>query len=160
LRIITMFSVCGAAFWLLPVHDALEIVMKTQSLNPPITLGEEEQRCLTILAMAGTGHSANAADDLLYEMERARVMPDADVPPSIIRMGSRVKYRTNAGDERRVRLVYPEQADALRGEISVLTPEGIALVGLSEGQSIAWLLPDGGNDGLRVLDVYPPDTME
>jgi regulator of nucleoside diphosphate kinase len=134
--------------------------MTTFALNPPITLGEEEQRRLTILAMAGTGHSADAADDLLYEMERARLLPDADLPPSIIRMGSRVKYRSDDGVERRVTLVYPEQADESRGDISILTPVGIALVGLSTGQSIDWLTADARREGLTVLDVYPPDTFE
>jgi regulator of nucleoside diphosphate kinase len=143
----------------LPLHDALETTMTNHSLNPDITLGEQEQRRLTILAMAGTGHTADAADDLLYEMQRAQVVPDADLPPSIIRMGSRVKYRTDDGVERRVTLVYPAEAEPARGHISVLTAAGTALVGLREGQSIAWMTPEGRKEALTVLAVHAPEAV-
>ena len=40
-------------------------------------------------------------------------------------------------------LVFPGQADISKGKISILTPVGAALIGLSEGQSITWSTRDG-----------------
>ncbi len=49
-----------------------------------------------------------------------------------MRMGSHVEYRDDAtGDVRSVTLVYPGKADIAQGKVSVLTPLGAALIGLS-----------------------------
>jgi len=127
-------------------------------LSPDIVIGKSEQRQLTTLALGGTGHSAEVADSLLYELDRAEVLPDFLVPPDAVRMGSQVRYRTTGGDERTVELVYPAQADIDRGRVSVLTPIGAALIGLRLGQSITWLTRDGRKEMLTVLGVVPPQT--
>jgi regulator of nucleoside diphosphate kinase len=105
-------------------------------LHPEIVLGAADHRLLNILAMAGLTHTPEQSDDLLYELERARVVDDA--PGDIVRMGSTVRYRTDTGQEPTVTLVYPADADITEGRISVLTPIGTALIGLRVGQSITW----------------------
>ncbi len=40
-------------------------------------------------------------------------------------------------------LVFPAEADIAAGKVSVLTPVGAALIGLSKGESIAWTARDG-----------------
>jgi regulator of nucleoside diphosphate kinase len=105
-------------------------------LHPEIVLGAADHRLLNILAMAGLTHTPEQSDDLLYELERARVVDD--VPGDIVRMGSTVRYRTDTGQEPTVTLVYPADADITEGRISVLTPIGTALIGLRVGQSITW----------------------
>ncbi len=127
--------------------------MKTQTLRPRITVGEQEHHQLTVLA---AGASTDVADELLAEMERARVVPDASLPDDVVRMGSTARYRTNAGAEQEVTLVYPANADISQGRISVLTPIGTALVGLKTGQSITWVTREGRKNVLTVLDVRPP----
>lgn len=107
-------------------------------LRPDIVLGTADHRQLNILAMAGLTHTPDQSDDLLYELERARVVDDAKVPDDIVRMGSTVRYRTDTGQEPQVTLVYPVDADIAQGRISVLTPVGTALIGLRVGQSITW----------------------
>jgi regulator of nucleoside diphosphate kinase len=52
-----------------------------------------------------------------------------------------------------VTLVYPPDADVTEGKISVLTPVGAALIGLSVSQSIEWQTPSGGWRSLTVLKV-------
>src|SRR5690348_6090775 len=106
------------------------------SLSPDIVLGKDEHRQLTVLALAGTGHTPDTSDDLLYELDRADILPDHRVPPDVVRMGSRVVFRTSENDTRAVTLVYPADADIADGRISVLTPVGTALIGLRAGQSI------------------------
>lgn len=126
-------------------------------LSPDIMLGRQDHRQLIVLAMAGIGHSAEDADGLLYELERARVVADDAVPDDVVRMGSLVRFRSNAGGERTVELVYPKDADIEAGKVSVLTPVGTALIGLRTGQSITWLTRDGRKQVLTVLDVRGPD---
>ena len=49
-------------------------------------------------------------------------------------------------------LVFPDEADLASGKVSVMTPVGVALIGLSVGQSIEWRTP-GGARSLTVLKV-------
>ncbi|MCL4765808.1 MAG: nucleoside diphosphate kinase regulator [Hyphomicrobiaceae bacterium] len=118
---------------------------------PDIIVSQADQQRLTVLAMDALHRSPDVAGELIAEMERARVV--AAVPPSVVQMGSTLAYRSDDGRERRVKLVFPGQADIGAGRISILTPIGTALIGLSEGQSIAWTGHDGRERHLTVLQV-------
>jgi len=54
---------------------------------------------------------------------------------------------------RKATLVYPEDAGKGAHTISVLTPVGAALIGLSVSQSIEFQTPSGGWRSLTVLGV-------
>ena len=125
-------------------------------LSPRIVMGHSDHRQLIVLAMAGLGHTADDADGLLYELERAEVVADDILPADAVRMGSSVRYRANGVAERRVTLVFPKDADIAEGRISVLTPVGTALLGLRPGQSISWVTRDGRTQVLTVVAVEPP----
>lgn len=118
---------------------------------PDIVVSQTDQQRLTVLAMDALHRSPDVAAELIAEMERARVLPA--VPPSVVQMGSVVTYRADDGRERRVKLVFPGQADIGAGKISILTPIGTALIGLSEGQSIAWTGHDGRERQLTIVSV-------
>jgi regulator of nucleoside diphosphate kinase len=120
--------------------------------KPRIVIGESDYEQLMGLA-SGTGRWAEAADDLLSEMERAKVVAPNKVPTEVVRMGSVVRYQPDNGPERVVTLVFPAEADISTGKISVLTPVGTALIGLKAGQSIAWEARDGRKHLLTVLAV-------
>ena len=128
-------------------------------LNPDIVLGAADHRQLNILAMAGIDHTPDQSDHLLYELERARVVDDGKVPSDIVRMGSSVHYRTDTGQEQRVTLVYPVDADIAEGRVSVMTPVGTALVGLRVGQSITWRDRAHKRHMLTVLEVRQPSPL-
>uniref|UniRef100_UPI000A0F6938 nucleoside diphosphate kinase regulator n=1 Tax=Ensifer aridi TaxID=1708715 RepID=UPI000A0F6938 len=85
--------------------------------------------------------------------ERARVVSDTSVLGNVVRMGSTVEYETDTGDRRTVTLVFPKDADIAEGKISILTPIGTALVGLSVGQSIMWTARNGRLHRLSVISV-------
>lgn len=123
--------------------------LRRYDLKPRIVLTEEDHRKLIGLAHAGT----DAAEDLLYEIERARVVPAPKLSSSVVRMGSTVTYRADSGLERTVTLVYPADADIAEGKISVLTPIGTALIGLDVGQSITWEDRTGHKHVLTVVSV-------
>ena len=137
--------------------------MNTQDYNdltPEIIVGEADHKQLNILAMAGLNHTPDQSDDLLYELERARILSDAEVPADIVRMGSAVRYRTDNGQEHAVTLVYPVDADIAAGRISIMTPVGTALIGLRVGQSISWRSRDNRKHMLTVLAVRQPVAAE
>ena len=121
---------------------------------PQITLGDMEHRQLNVLAMTGLNHNAAASDRLYWELDRARVIPEAQIGPGVVRMGSIVTYRTDDGLQRTVRLVYPgDDTDAER--VSILSPLGTALIGVSTGDTVPWSHDD--RDGtLSVLSVCGP----
>lgn len=132
--------------------------MRTHSLKPRITMSEDDHRQL--LAVAGGNHASDAANDLLDEIERARVVPLSKLPPQVVRMGSTLTYRTDSGGDRKVTLVYPAEADISSGRISVLTPIGTALIGLTQGQSITWTARDGRKQVLTVVEVSDAEEPE
>ena len=122
---------------------------------PKIILGAHDHARLTGLAMAALDRQPDTAEELLSEIERATIVEPDAVPPDVVRMGSVVEYRTDQGDKR-VTVVFPAEADIAAGKISILTPIGTALIGLSKGQSISWTARDGRSHRLTILAVEPP----
>jgi Transcription elongation factor len=125
-------------------------------LSPEIVLSEADHAMLNRLAMAGLDHTPELSDQLLHELDRARVVADDDVPGDVARMGSRIRYRTGDGHEQQVTLVYPAEADIALGRVSVMTPVGTALIGLRQGQSITWRDRANKRHMLTVLEVKAP----
>lgn len=97
-----------------------------------------------------------AGHDLSAELDRVIVIPEALMPLDVVGMHSRVRYLDERlGSRREVELVYPDEADAAQGRISVLAPVGSALLGLAAGDAIDWKYPDGKIHRLRVEQVLP-----
>jgi regulator of nucleoside diphosphate kinase len=123
--------------------------------TPPIVVSDVDRDRLSSLANAAMDSFPDVADDLLGEMDRAKVVPSDSFPLGIVKMGSTVEYES-AGQRRRVTMVFPGDADIALGNISILTPVGAALIGLSEGQSIMWMTRDGRSQQLTVVRVESP----
>lgn len=134
--------------------------IQTTQRRPRITLGRSEHEKLTRLAEAFADRNGAASEALLGELDRARVISDVRLPVDVVRMGSTLRYATETGDVRTVTLVYPGEADIAAGKVSVLTPIGAALIGLSVGQSIDWIARDGRRHGLTVEAVEPMAESE
>jgi regulator of nucleoside diphosphate kinase len=124
-----------------------------QDQKPSIIVSDRDQSRLTTLATDALERFPQAAQELLSEMERAAVVSAEAVPSNVVQMGSGVVFQSDNGETRRVTLVFPGQADIAAGRISILTPIGAALIGLSEGQSIAWKTRDGRLRQLTILAV-------
>lgn len=109
---------------------------------------------LSRLADAAMDVMPDVAEFLAQELERARVIPSNKPVSHIVRMGARVEYRDEkTGKVQAVQLVYPAESDIERGLVSVLTPIGAALLGLSKGQSIIWTTRSGEGRTLTVTAV-------
>jgi len=91
---------------------------------------------------------------LRAELERAIVVAIDALPPGVVAMHSKVRYRDeHAGVTREIQIVLPEDADATDGKVSVLAPVGAALLGVEAGQAIDWRFPAGEIRRLRVEEV-------
>lgn len=117
---------------------------------PPIAVTTTDFDRLRALAQV---HS-DAARFLAREIERARLIEPEDAGERLVTMNARVRYRDDVtGQERTVTLVYPGEADISAGRVSVLTPIGAALIGMTAGHSIEWGSPSGGVRSLTVVEV-------
>jgi regulator of nucleoside diphosphate kinase len=122
---------------------------------PDIVVAEREYETLSALAAVAVHRMPEVAESLLFELDRATVIDSDAVPPGIVRLGSRVSYLAE-GAERRITLVMPSEADISAGRVSILTPIGAALIGLSTGQTITWTARDGRTHRLQVIAVEQP----
>jgi regulator of nucleoside diphosphate kinase len=125
--------------------------------KPAIAMTRSDHERLSHLADAFSARNPAVADQLFAELDRARVVADGRLAASVVRMGSTLRFTTDAGEDRTVTLVYPGEADIAEGKVSVLTPIGAALIGLSAGQSIDWTARDGRTHRLTVESVEAPD---
>lgn len=126
------------------------------NVPPRITMTTTDIDRLSDLASAAQNKMRDVAEFLTAEIERADVVEPDAVPADVVTMNSRVRFRDEAtGEVRDVTLVYPEEQNLEEHKMSVLTPVGAALIGLSVGQSIAWHTRLGGEKTLTVLAVEP-----
>ena len=119
--------------------------------KPEIFITESDRKALHSLAFAALS-TPDIADELLNELDRAKIT-DHNKPVNYIGIGSKTTFMS-AGKERTVELVMPEDADISLGRISILTPVGVALLGLSEGQSIDWTVRDGRAGTLTIVKIF------
>lgn len=127
--------------------------------QPRIVIGADCLERLEALAESTLRRSPDLADRLLGELGRARIVPVAKLPSNVVTIGRAVTYRDETtGQERTVTPVFPEDADIGCGRISILTPIGVALIGLAEGASLHWDARDGKRRMLTVLRVTLHDA--
>jgi regulator of nucleoside diphosphate kinase len=125
--------------------------------KPKILVTETDYQRLTNLAAAARARFPDEADELQIEMARASIADAGSISPDVVRMGSIVAFRSDSAAERRVELVFPAEEDIAKGKVSILTPIGTALIGLSAGQSIVWRARDGRSHELTVVAVAQPE---
>ncbi|HEY4546243.1 MAG TPA: nucleoside diphosphate kinase regulator [Pedomonas sp.] len=132
---------------------------RKSSRKPKIVLSELDYDRLTGLAEAVEDRSPEIAEELQAEIDRANVVPNGSVPANVVQMGSIIEYQSDGGETKSVTLVFPGDADIASGRISILTPIGTALIGLSPGQSITWTARDGKEHQLTVVSVKQPEAQ-
>lgn len=126
-------------------------------MEPNLILTKEDFEKLTAL-VAYT--ETEAAAMLEEELSRAKVVTQEELPNDVVTMNSKVVFQdVDSGNETVITLVYPPDANADEGKISVLAPIGAALIGLRVGQEIKWPLPNGKAKKVKVLKVLSqPET--
>lgn len=125
--------------------------MNTTQKNQNIILTEDEYSKISALV---SNVDTEAADLLTEELDRATIVSRAELPKTVASMNSKITYvDIESNEENTVILVYPHEANIDEDKISVLAPMGAALIGLSVGQPISWVLPNGKRKSVRVTNV-------
>lgn len=125
----------------------------TRTRSTTLIVSTAEYERLTDLANASMERLPDVAQELLDELERAQIVDDKAVPKDVVRMGSTVTFKSDDGNTRTLKLVYPADESLDQHRISVMTPVGAALIGLGTGQSISWTARDGKHHRLTVTKV-------
>jgi regulator of nucleoside diphosphate kinase len=122
--------------------------------RPPIHMIDTEADALAALALSVEDKLPDVSALLLDEITRARLYAHDRIAEDVVTMMSTIDFTIEAtGTDRVVQLVYPQDADIAAGRISILTPVGASLIGLREGQSIAWPDRSGKERRLKILGV-------
>ncbi|TYB88460.1 nucleoside diphosphate kinase regulator [Oceaniovalibus sp. ACAM 378] len=121
---------------------------------PRIVIEANALAHLESLAEGAIQRNPELANRLLDELGRARIVKQEKLPANVVTIGSTVSYRDEStGQEKTVTLVYPEDADIALQRVSVMTPIGVALVGLAEGAAFHWNTRDHQRRALTVIKV-------
>lgn len=126
-----------------------------------ITISERDAVRLRRLIEAGAADPADAENlqRLSSELERAHVVPETELPRDVVALNSTVELEDlEDGEVLTCTLVFPPQADARAGKISILAPLGTALLGFKVGDEIEWPVP-AGTLRVRVRRVTHPDSQ-
>jgi len=127
--------------------------------RPPIHLPERESDMIGNLALQAEHKQPVVAAMLLAEIERAELHRDDRLPDGIVTLGAEVEFVDEKSNRlQTVQLVLPAEANISLGRISILTPVGAALYGLSTGQSIDWPDLSGRQRRIRIVAVRRPEA--
>lgn len=123
----------------------------TNDFNRTIT-DLDQVRIFNMLKRQSAGGTASPqVEDLSELIDAAEVVRPQEIAGDIVTMYSKLRVAdTDGGPERHVTLVYPADADAAQGMISVLSPLGTALLGLRVGEVARWHGRDGKEGALKV----------
>ncbi|MBZ4034484.1 GreA/GreB family elongation factor [Flavobacterium sp. 17A] len=90
---------------------------------------------------------------LLNQLKHATQVLRKNLPEDIVSINKRVTYKDHFNDvEKTILLVGPEKVKVSKNRISVLSDEGIAMVGYKEGDIVEWPAKKG-NLKLEILKV-------
>ena len=125
-----------------------------------ITLSRLDVERIEKLLEAPALRDSPIAVRLRAEFDRADIVEPADMPHDVVSMNSSADcVDATSGKHYTLTLVYPKDADADAGRISVLAPVGSALLGLRVGQSIDWPGQGGRALKLKVTAIhYQPEA--
>ena len=135
--------------------------VRAHNARPPIHLLAAESDMVASLALQTEHRHPVVAAMLLEEIERAELHEPDTLPDNAVTIGSQVDFVDERTSQlRTVELVLPATANIAEGRISILTPMGAALYGLTAGQSIDWPNLDGEKRRIRILRVRQPSFDE
>lgn len=125
--------------------------------RPAIYLTVTECDALFDLALGAEHRHPQASALLMAELGRANLCERAELPDQTVVMNSQIDFvDEGTGTRRTVQLVYPPDADIASGRMSIMTPVGAGLIGMTAGGSICWPDREGHDRMLRIVGVIPP----
>ena len=127
-----------------------------------IVVTQRDYNRLTKVLSEESRHSAGNAINLRKladELHRARKVAPENVPSTVVTMNSEIEFiDLDSNTTRKIKLVYPRNADIRKGQISVTTPVGTAILGYEKGDVIEWEVPAGKKRFLIRDILYQPEA--
>lgn len=103
-------------------------------------------------------YDAEQSTAAFLDAELRRAVVSETLPKHVVTPGSLVRYQLDWGPFSPVRaLVYPNDFHDDATQISLLSPIGIALLGMRRGDTMEVLVPDVGVQTLHVATVVYPE---
>ena len=104
--------------------------------------------------------SPSTTQEIEDTLDACAVVPARKVSPDVVTMYSQVLVLDRAsGEQKKLTLCYPTDAEPAKGFISVLSPLGWSLLGLRTGQVAQWSTPSGGDRAAEVLAIlFQPEA--
>jgi regulator of nucleoside diphosphate kinase len=120
-------------------------------------LGPRDYSRLKALAVASLRPGFPASRALADMLGSCRVVRPDDLPTSVVVLGARVTFAAEGGARDSRILVLPDEPAGDDRTLSVLTPQGMALLGAEAGQWVEATERDGRRHALRLLlvDQHP-----
>jgi regulator of nucleoside diphosphate kinase len=93
-------------------------------------------------------------------LEACAVVAAREVPPDVATMYSQLLLQDlDTGERHKLALCYPADAEPAAGFVSVLSPVGSSLLGLSVGGVARWLTPAGQEKRAEILAIlFQPEA--
>jgi len=124
---------------------------------PPIIIARQDHARLERLADDALKERHPVGRFLMSEIRRAVVFDTSKVPEGVVRLNEWVTYRVDGSPQSESKiLVCPDELRNGQIELSVLSPLGAALLGMSVGQRIKFFSIEGGLHFVIVEDVVAP----
>lgn len=123
------------------------------------TLTQTDHARLTRL-LARPGQALPAAGAMQDMLDNSEVVPSPAVPPTVVTMYTQVLLQDEQdGTQYRITPCYPPDADAAKGQVSVLSPIGAAVLGLHVNEIARWRAPTGEERSARILSIlFQPEA--
>ena len=124
---------------------------------PPIIIARRDHARLERLADDALRERHPVGRFLMSEIRRAVVFDANKVPEGVARLNEWVTYRVDGSRQSESKiLVCPDELRNGQMELSVLSPLGAAVLGMSVGQRIKFFSIEGGLHSVIVEDVGAP----
>jgi len=137
------------------VIDAFARKAMTHDVSDIFITPKAHQQLTEVVEDAYHAEQANAAS---LDAELRRAVVSEKLPRHVVMPGSLVRYQLDWGPFSQVReLVYPAEFTDDATQISLLSPIGIALLGMRRGDTMSLLVPEVGFQTLHVATVVYPE---
>lgn len=119
----------------------------------------DRKRLEDLLERSRNSESNGNLDALRAELGRAEVVGPEQIPPDVITMNSTVSLvDITTSEEEEYTLVFPKDADADAGKVSVMAPLGMAMLGFRVGDMFEWDVPMGRRRWRVKKVIYQPEA--
>lgn len=129
--------------------------------NETFFLTTKEHTTLEVMLERSAVHDETIRAILQRKLSNAIVTFREDISPVVATLNSRVSYRIDAGPVETRVIAKDAQSGTVGAVLPITNPRGLALLGLSEGQSMEIGRQDGGRETLTLQAVlYQPEAAQ